>query len=340
MTNFIEIDGGHLEGGGQVVRTSIALSAITSRPVKIINIRAKRCKPGLAPQHLKAILACAEMCDAQVSGAEIGSKEVSFIPGKLKSGNFIIDTKTAGSVVLILQTVLIPALHSPSSVKFEIIGGTEGLWAPSIDYFNEIVLRFLEKMGIRVTSKIVKHGFYPKGEGKVIINITPCQNIKPIKLVKQGKLTRIDIRSGASENLKNAKVAERIIEGAKKIFPKFDCEAPVYLNTASVGAYSHIHAHYENTILGSTVIGEKKISSEQLGKKCAEILKQDMDTGACLDRYMADQILPFMALSGSGSVSVAEITPHTLTNIHVIEKFLPVKFTIDKENNIISVKSL
>ena len=339
MTEFIEIDGSQGEGGGQMIRTSVALSAITGKPIKITNIRAKRCNPGLRPQHLKGIEACASMCSAELTGGEIGSNEITFIPGKISSGNHIIDTGTAGSVVLILQTILLPALHADAPVKLEIIGGTEGLWAPSIEYFNEVLAKFLEKMNIDINVEIVKHGFYPKGGGKVLVNINPCKEIKPLNLTERGKFTRTDIRAGVSEGLRDKQVAERMINGAKKIFEKFDCEHPIYLTTNCLGGYVHMHAHYENTILGSTSIANKGIRAEDLGESCAKILKEDMKSNACLDRYMADQILPFLALAG-GSISVAQISNHTKTNMHIIEKFLPVKFEVDEKNKIISVKKL
>lgn len=332
---MIEIDGSYLEGGGQILRTSIALSAITGKPCKIFNIRAKRCKSGLAAQHFRGIKAAALICDATLKGAKLGSSAVEFIPGKIKGGEYKINIGTAGSIFLVLQTLVPPSLHADKKVSFEIIGGTDVKWSPSTTYFQEIFCRFLKKMGVEIESETLRYGFYPKGGGKVKTIIKPCQKLKPIDLVERGRLKRIDIKSIVSKYLEKSKVAERQIEGAKKVFDKFDSEYFEYVDTFSPGSFLHMHAHYDNCILGSTVLGERGKPAEKVGGECALLLKKQIDSNACLDRWMADQIIPYMALAGNSKVSVAEVTKHTKTNIWVTEKFLPVKFKIDR--NIIKV---
>jgi RNA 3'-phosphate cyclase len=193
-------------------------------------------------------------------------------------------------------------------------------------------------MGIEIESEILKYGFYPKGGGKVKVKIKPCKKLKLLNLIERGNVKRYDIRSIVSKFLEKSKVAERQIEGAKKIIPKFDCEYFEYVDTFSPGSTLHIHAHCDNSVLGSTALGEKGKPAEKVGEEVAKKLITQINSNACLDEHMADQILPYIALTGDSKVSVAEITNHCKTNIWVIEKFLPVKFEINEKERIISLK--
>jgi RNA 3'-phosphate cyclase len=331
---MIEIDGSYLEGGGQIIRTSVALSAITGKPCKIINIRSGRKNPGLQAQHLKGVEAAAKICDAEIRNVKIGSDWIEFTPKKIKTGNFSIDMRTAGSLTLFLQTLIPICLHGDKETELEIIGGTDVEWSPNIEYFQEVFCRNVNKMGIDIESEVLKYGFYPKGGGRIKVKIKPCNKIKPWVCLERGDVKRYDIRSIVSKPLEKAKVAERQIEGAKKIITKFDCEYFEYVETLSPGTAIHIHAHCDNSVLGSTFLGRLGKPAERIGEECANFLMKQINSNACLDEHMADQILPYIALAG-GSVSVAEITNHCKTNMWVIEKFLPVKFEIN--DRIISV---
>lgn len=337
---MIEIDGSYGSGGGQVLRTAVALSAITEKPVKIFNIRAKRCNPGLRPQHLKGIEACGKLCNGRFKGLRIGSRIIEFFPGKIKGGNYDIDIGTAGSISLVLQTLVIPSLHAESEVVLNIKGGTDVRWAPTIEFFKSVFSGNLKKMGADIKSKILRVGYYPKGGGKVRVEISPCEKIKSINWVEQGGIKKIECCSFASEHLKGKKVAERQAEGFKETFKSAECKIK-YFKTLSPGSSITAHAHC-NAVMGASVLGERKKRAEEVGKACADLLRSQLDSGACLDRWMADQILPFLAI-GSGKVSVAEITNHCLTNVWVIEKFLPVKFKIEgrlREKGIITVEKI
>ncbi len=333
---MIEIDGSYLEGGGAITRIAVALSAITGKPCKIFNIRKGRKNPGLQAQHLKGIEAAAKLCSAELKNAKIGSKEIEFIPKDIKGDYFSIDIGTAGSIALVLQTLIPVCIHADNEVELEITGGTDVAWSPNMEYFQEVFCGIVKKMGIEIESEILKYGFYPKGGGKVKVRIKPCKELKSINLVERGNVTRYDIRSIVSKFLEKAKVAERQIEGAKKIIPKFDCEYFEYVDTLSPDSATHIHAHCDNSVLGSTVLGEIGKPSEKVGEECARNLMKQINSNACLDDHMADQILLYIALTKNSKVSVAEITNHCKTNMWVIEKFLPVKFEI--KNNIISTK--
>jgi len=335
---LIEIQGDYLEGGGQLLRTSVALSAITGKPCKIFNIRKNRENPGLKAQHLKGIETAAEICNAELKNAKIGSDWIEFVPKKIKSGNFSIDIKTAGSLTLFLQTIIPVCIHADKEINLEVIGGTDVEWSPNVEYFQEVFCRNVERMGVEIESEILKYGFYPKGGGKIKVRIKPCDKLKPWVCLERGKVNRYDIRSIASKSLERAKVAERQIEGAKKIIPKFDCEYSEYVEALSPGTAVHIHAHCDNSVLGSTFLGRIGKPAEKIGEECARFLMKQIESNACLDEHMADQILLYMALAGKSKVSVAEITNHCRTNMWVIEKFLPVKFEINEKERIISLK--
>ena len=338
VTRLILIDGSYLEGGGQIIRTSVALSAITGKPCKIFNIRKNRKNPGLQAQHLKGIEAAARVCDAELKNAKIGSDWIEFIPKKIKSGNFSIDIKTAGSLTLFLQTLLPMCIHADKEIILEVIGGTDVEWSPNVEYFQEVFCRNIEKMGVEIETEILKYGFYPKGGGRIKVKIKPCRKLKPWVCLERGNVKRYDIRSIVSKSLEKSKVAERQIEGAKKIIPKFDCEYFEYVETLSTGTAVHIHAHCDNSVLGSTFLGRIGKPAEKIGEDCALHLKKQIDSNACLDEHMADQILIYMALAENSKISFAEITNHCRTNMWVIEKFLPVKFEVDEKEKSISVK--
>ena len=329
---MIEIDGSYLEAGGQIIRTAVGLSAVTGKPCRVFNIRSGRPKPGLMAQHLTGIEACAKICDAKLKGAALHSKELEFHPGKIKGGEYKIDIGTAGSIPLVLQTLVIPALHAEKKVVLDLIGGTHVSWSPTIDYFRHVFCDFMKKVGVNVQVDILKYGFYPKGGGQVRVEIQPSE-VTPIRLVEREELSRIDVWSVASETLKAKNVADRQVDGVKKLL-KLTPESNIHIDYAdslSPGSSVYVHAHYLNCKLGASAIGERSKKAEAVGEEAARELEPQMRTAACVDKHMADQILPYMALAaekGRSEVSVAEITNHCLTNIWVIEKFLPVKFEI------------
>jgi len=332
---MIEIDGSYGEGGGQVLRTSVGLSAVIGEPCRIFNIRSGRCNPGLRSQHLKGIEAVTEICKGKLKGAKIGSTCIEFFPGKIRDGNYKINVGTAGSITLVLQTLVIPSLHANKEISFEIIGGTHVRWSPSVDYFQHVFCYYMEKLGVDISFEIKQYGFYPKGGGKVFVKVKPKNQNNHI-LTERGDYKKIDILSIASENLRKPKVAERQIEGFEKIIEMSKNKNIKYIKAISTGSAITAFTEYDNCIIGSCSIGEAGKKSEDVGKECAEILKKEMDSDAPIDEYMADQILPYLAMSRENSkIKVAEITGHVKTNIWVLEKFLPVKFKIDENKKII-----
>ncbi len=327
---MIEIDGSQGEGGGQILRTSIGLSAVTGKPARIFNIRKGRPNPGLQAQHLVGIKAVSEICSGNLKAAQLGSTEVEFAPGKIKGGDYKFDVGTAGAVTLVLQSLIMPAIHADKEMGFEITGGTHVNWSPSFDYFQHIFCGWIKTLGIQVSAEILKYGFYPKGGGKVKVSIQPG-SLKTLNLIDRGEYLRTDIFSVASKDLQKNKVVERQIQGAEKIL-KTENQVPAYVDSFSTGSSLHLHSHYKNNwcMLGSSIIGEKNKTAEKVGEEAALLLKKQMDSQATLDEWMSDQILPFLALAkGKSEFITPELTKHAETNIWVIKKFLDVEFKVD-----------
>lgn len=324
---MIEIDGSLQEGGGQIIRTAIGLSSVTGKPVRVYNIRARRCNPGLAAQHLTGIKAVKEICSGKLKNAKLGSKEIEFIPGRLKEGNFNFDVGTAGAISLVLQSLIIPSIHT--DVSYAIKGGTDVRWSPLVGYFQDVFCYFLRLMNVNIKSEIIKHGFYPKGNGLVKVEVKKSK-LKKLDLIERGKLKKINVYSVASNILKKRDVAERQVEGFKEIIPDANFKIK-YIDSLSPGTSMLAYAEYENGRLGGSAVGERGKMAEDVGREAAKALKFEIDSKACVDQHCVDQLLPFMALAKKSRVRTSKISYHVKTNIAIIEKFLDVKFKIKKD---------
>lgn len=337
VSEIIEIDGGYMESGGAILRVASGLSILTQKPFHIFDIRKSRPEGGLKAQHLTGVRAASEICGAKMVGASLGNTELTFSPGKLKPGAYAFDVGTAGSVSLVFYPLVIPSSVAEGKMSFEITGGTDVSWSPSMTYFDLVFSYWLEKMGCKIFAEVLRYGFYPKGGGKVKASVIPAKALKPLMALERGEFLRAEAKSIASDKLVAAKVAERQLEAAEKTFEEpFTNKTSFYVDTLSPGSSVHLHADYRNCRLGAGALGERGKPAEKVGEGAARMLKAQMDSGACLDRWMADQILPFLALAAvqtgkPSEVSVAEVTNHALTNAWVIEKFLPVKFEINGE---------
>ena len=333
---MIEIDGSHGEGGGQIIRTAVALSALTKEPVKIFNIRNKRTNPGLRPQHMNAVKAVAELCNAETKGAEVGSTSLEFIPDLIESKTINIDIGTAGSIPMVLQALMPAALFSKKDFTFRIKGGTSVHFSPPIEYFQHVFCDFIKKMGADVFVKVEQHGFYPKGGGKVLVKVKNAE-LNPLELLSRGNFVSTHVYSKATNDLKKAQVAERQLKGFKKEFGETSYETTKsdYVESLSTGTLIHAHNHYEHCTIGAESLGKQGKPAEKVGEECAKKLKKEISFDSTLDSHMLDQIIPYMAVLG-GKFSFGEMTSHAETNIWVTEKFLPVKFEINK--NVISCK--
>jgi RNA 3'-terminal phosphate cyclase (GTP) len=329
---MIEINGSHGEGGGQILRTALALSALTGKPFKIHNIRAKRKNPGLRPQHLNAVKAVAELCDAEVSNIEVGTKEFTFKPGEIKSKTLNIDIGTAGATTLILHALLPAVIHSGKQVKIRIKGGTNNPMAPPIDNVLLVFIPTLNKFGAKVEGKLIRRGYYPKGNGEVFFVSKPS-SMEQIELVNRGNLKKIVGIANASKQLEKAKVSDREAKGAVRKLKGLNIPIDIkkeYCETHSVGTSISLAAIFENGIMGSDAFGKLGKPAEKVGEDAAKKLLNEINSNGCTDEFLTDQLIPYLGLLG-GQIKASKISEHTRTNIWVVEKFLPVKFSINEK---------
>ena len=364
---MIKINGAYLEGGGQIARTALALSTITQKSFEIYDIRKGRKDSGLKSQHLYCVKSLKELCNAVVEGNELGSLTLKYSPKKLISKNLSIDIETAGSITLLMQAVLLPAIFVSKPVTITVIGGTDTKWSQPFDYFTNVLLPQLQRFA-KIEAKLLKRGYYPKGNGKTEIKISPKfrlndfsnfeefhyhlkQNIKPYNLAEQHNLIQIRGISHASKDLENARVAERQAHSAQQtLAKKFDVPIKIrseYQSTLSTGSGITLWAIFSknkddidenNPIrLGADALGEQGKKAEIVGEEAAINLIKEIESKAPVDRHLADQILSFIALIG-GKIKVSEITNHCRTNIYTIQQFLGEIFEVDEINKRISIK--
>ncbi|MBM3199384.1 RNA 3'-terminal phosphate cyclase [Candidatus Woesearchaeota archaeon] len=327
---MILIDGSHGEGGGQILRTAVGLAALTQQPCKITSIRKGRCDSGMKEQHLQAVNAVAKLCDANMVGAVKNSEELEFYPLKLRSGSLPVNISTAGSVGLVLQALLIPS--SKTDVNIRVTGGaTYGKWAAPFDHMSQVLFPLLNKMGYKLKYNLIKDGFFPKGGADVQVHAYESK-LKPLDITEKGKVLAIKGRSVASLSLKTAQVAERQAKAARKgLFKYFGVDAKIsseYQDTLCPGSGIQLWAETENTVIGANALGEVSKRSETVGGEVVNSLIAEYENG-CVDKHTADQLIPYMALAGGGKILTSEVTGHILTNAHITEQFLPVKFKID-----------
>jgi len=322
---MITIDGSQGEGGGQILRTSLALSLVTGQPFRIEKIRAGRAKPGLLRQHLTAAHAAAEVGDAEIQGDALGSGELTFRPRRIKSGSFHFAVGTAGSATLVLQTIL-PALilaSGPSELKLE--GGTHNPFAPPFDFLAKSFLPLLGRMGPTVETTLERYGFYPAGGGCFTARIRPVSALAPLELTERGNITNRFAR--ALHALLPAHVAERELRIIKEKISWKDEQVRVEAvrNSSGPGNVLMLELEAENVTEVFTGFGEKGVASEAVATRVVEEVRRYLAAGVPVGRYLADQLLIPIALAGKGGFQTLALSRHTITNIAVISEFLDVQ---------------
>lgn len=335
---MITIDGSI--GYGQVLRTSIALSALTLRPLKITNIRKNRPNPGLQAQHLMGVEISGEFTNAKIKGLELQSTELEFIPESHNIRNKKIDIGTSGSISLLLQTLTPLLIFADDEVILDIIGGTAGLGAPTIQYMQHVTFPILNKFGIPLPEiEVVKEGFYPKGQGEVKIKFKPVKKLDPVKILERGKIKSIKGISVVGSLPED--IAKRQAHAVKKIlvennFPDAQVEKKI-VDTASPGTSITLWSECENSVIGSDNIGEKGKPAEKVGQEAVMELMKSLESNAVVDKWMADQIIPFMAIAGSSEIKVEKVTDHCRTNIKATEQILGIEFDVAENSGIIKI---
>lgn len=335
---MIRIDGATGEGGGQMLRTALSLALVTGQAFRIENIRAKREKPGLLRQHLTAVLAASEIGSAQAEGAALGSKTLTFSPGKIRAGDYKFAVGTAGSATLVLQTIL-PALTTAGAASRLVIeGGTHNTQAPPFDFLAKTFLPLLEKMGPKVTVRLERYGFYPAGGGKIAVEIEPCARLRPLELRQRGDITRR--RAVAIVANLARQIAQREIDTVAHFlgWPKESLEILETNNSAGPGNVVLIETGSDGMTEVFTGFGRLGASAEKVASEAAGETRAYLASQAVADEHLTDQLLLPMALVGSGSFTATKISLHARTNMEVISQFLPATFMTEKQESFVEVK--
>ena len=334
---MLEIDGSYGEGGGQLVRTAVALSALTSTPFRVVKVRAKRKPPGLAAQHVTAIRAVATMCDARIEGVEMASQAFTFEPGDLHGGKYSFDIGTAGSITLVLQACL-PAAFRTGDTELEIRGGTDVPWSPPLDYFGHVFLGLLRKMGGRADVEVAMRGYYPRGGGLVRVRVEEPVKWKPLRLPSRGGITQIAGRAHASnlpEDVVGRMKSSALSELSNFMNVRIHSEILGTDRAAGPGGALVLWAETPETILGASGLAEKGKRAERVGREAAIGLLGEMDSRATLDLHASDQILAYTALAtGPSEFVVREVTDHARTMMWLLSSFAGTQFHIVSEGGL------
>jgi len=346
---MVSLDGSMGEGGGQILRTSLALACITGKNLHIENIRAARRNPGLARQHLSCVRAACEISGGQCNGAAIGSQVLDFQPGTIRGGDFSFEIGSAGSATLVIQTIM-PALFladKPSTVT--VTGGTHNPWAPPFDFLAETFLPAIKTAGFDADCKLIKHGFFPAGGGKIALNIRPRQQNpnRSINFCQPAENVQIHAR------IYTAKLPAYIARHQKKLLLQSklsfkniehievtNSDGPgncvmIRLVTSSGGSHKvegFVDGSSRTTVF--TAFGQKGKPSEKVVGEVVNLAEDFLPSGVAVDRFLADQLLIYMAISKTGSFITNVLSTHLTTNIETIKKFLPVDFTIEQQGKI------
>lgn len=314
---------------------AVALSALIATPVRVVRIRARRPNPGLAAQHATAIRAIAKLCGGEATGLEVGSPMIEFRPGAVSAGRFSFDVGTAGSVTLVLQAVVPVACAAPGPVRLHLVGGTDVRWSPPIDYFGRVLLPLLRRLGARVHLEVQRRGYYPRGGGVVEVVIEPTPTWSPLDLRESTEVPRVrgiahvsNLSEEIPKRMKHAVV--RRLHG----FADVKIEERVYRGEEAIGQGGALVAWAETvaSFLGADSLAERGRSSERIGEEVGAELAADVERGATVDRYAADQVLLYLARAqGPSRFRCGEISGHTETMMWLLPQFLPVRFDVSRD---------
>ncbi len=328
--DLIKIDGSYGEGGGQILRTALSLSAITQRPFEIFNIRANRKTPGLSHQHLQAVNATARICNAEVIGNQLRSTDIKFYPGEISAGTYRLDIGTAGSVSLVLQTIFYPLSLSNKPSAITIIGGTHVSHSPCIDYLSQQWLYFLKKIGFDAEIQTLRAGFYPRGGGEVLIKVNPTSPQHPLRIENRGKLIQVKGISTVS-NL-DINIALRQQTQARKRF--LERNIPLEISVREMPALGKgtmllLVGKFERSQCCYFSLGAIGKRAETVADEACNEFFSFLKTNGVIDEYLADQLIIPLALSkGASQFITPRVTQHLLTNIEIVKLFLPVAVDI------------
>ncbi|NJM72301.1 MAG: RNA 3'-phosphate cyclase [Scytonema sp. RU_4_4] len=346
---MIHIDGSYGEGGGQILRTSLSLAAITSHSIRIKNIRAGRSKPGLAAQHLTSIRAAAAICNAKVQGDALGSTTLEFIPGSsVQAGSYTFDVSeareggSAGAVTLVLQTILLPLVLAAGDSQVILKGGTHVSHSPSVNYIQQVYLPTVQRMGVQVEVKLNAWGWYPQGGGEVELFVSGGSKLGGINLVERGDLQQV--RGLAVVTELPSHIPQRMASRAENVLRQAQLKPavqPLRAKGVAPGAGLFLTAEYENSLAGFGALGRLGLPAEKVADMACEELLKFHQTGAPVDEHLGDQLLLPAALASTGSeYRVTQVSQHLTTNAWVIEQFGLARVKVDEVEKRVMVEPL
>lgn len=334
---MLEIDGSYGEGGGQILRSALSLSSLFRKPFRMTNVRKGRKKPGLMPQHLTSVRAAQLLSHAEVKGDDTGSLELFFSPREVKPGEFLFDIGTAGSTMLVLQTLIPALIFSEEKSTLILKGGTHVPYSPSFHYVNGVFIPFLGKLGIRILLTLESCGFYPRGGGKIRAELFPAGLVNPLKIAERGDLISLTGCSGVG-NLPLS-IAERqrnsLLRKIHSESKDLRCPEEIELLEApslGQGTFVFLKAESANSVAGFTSLGERGKKAELVGEEAAAEFLRYYPTGAGLDPHLPDQIALYLALGdGESEFTTSCVTQHLLTNLWVIGLFHEFNYCVEGE---------
>lgn len=329
---MLVIDGSQGEGGGQILRSALALSVITLKPVRIERIRAKRDKPGLRRQHLMAVRAAATICGGKLTGDDIGSREIVFQPRAARAGEYHFDIGSAGSTMLVLQTILPPLLLAGGHSTVELIGGTHNPFAPPADFLRQAFLPLLGRMGADVSLTVERPGFYPAGGGKVRVEIAPARSLAPLRLLERGPIRR-RLCGAMVANLPEHIGRRELATVATTLDWPEEClelrrKQGCFVGTGNVVSVEIESEHVTEVFTG---FGRRGVPAEKVAGEAAAQAKRYLEAGVPVGEHLADQLLLPLALAGGGEFVTLPPTPHLTTNAEVIRRFLQVDIRLEEQ---------
>jgi RNA 3'-terminal phosphate cyclase (ATP) len=331
MDAIVALDGAQGEGGGQILRSALSLSMITGRPFTITGIRAGRAKPGLLRQHLTSVRAAAAICSAQVSGDALRSQQLHFVPGRIRGGEYRFAIGSAGSCMLVLQTVLPALWFADKASRVEVQGGTHNPSAPTADFIREVWEPLLAQMGVRQHTTLQRHGFWPAGGGSVVSEVVPMTALRGLTLTARGKTTGLYAEALLAEVPHH--VGEREVAALAARLPLTDSRITHLHGGIGPGNILSLLIQSEGLNELLVVFGEKRVSAEAVASRLAAAAQRYLTSPAAVGEHLADQLILPMALAGTGAFTVAQASTHLLTNIAVVERFLPVRFACEPDGH-------
>lgn len=322
---LLELDG--RAGGGQLLRSALTLSLCTGTGFLMEGIRAGRSRPGLMRQHLTAVQAACVISGGEVHGATLGSTTLRFVPGPVVAGDYSFAIGTAGSTMLVLQTLMPAFWQASGTSRLRLEGGTHNPLAPNADFIAETYLPALRRMGVCASVELQSHGFYPAGGGVVTATVEPCTHLAPTEFTARGRF--VGIHATALLSALSASIGRRELSvlGKRLDLPEERLELRSVRPAIGPGNAVLVRVEHEGHLELFTGYGERGVPAEKVAERVATAVRHYLDSAACVSEHLADQLLLPMALAGGGEFTTCTTSDHLTSNAALIEKFLPVEIT-------------